>query len=202
MMIDCEQLITYLVTLVATHSPHFNYLNRKFDLTLPWPRWSVAELFEHQARIQLDDLISDHLIEIAENQGYRIDPQFPWDDAFQQIFSNQIQPFLAQQVQPIFVCDYPVQQAALAKKKASDPRLAERFELYWAGIELANAFSELVAATEQKSRLIAELSLRRQLGRTSYKLDEDFIAALASGLPPSAGIALGVDRLVAVLTNS
>ena len=57
MMIDCEQLITYLVTLVATHSPHFNYLNRKFDLTLPWPRWSVAELFEHQARIQLDDLI-------------------------------------------------------------------------------------------------------------------------------------------------
>jgi lysyl-tRNA synthetase class 2 len=99
------------------------------------------------------------------------------------------------------VKDYPIWMASLAKKKADDPRFVERFELYLDGIELANAFTELNDPDEQADRLLAEQKYRRQLGRTEIPPDTDFIAALRAGMPPAAGIALGVDRLMMVCTN-
>ena len=86
---------------------------------------------------------------------------------------------------PTILFDYPISMAALARPSPANPRVAERFELYVAGLELANAFSELIDPEEQRCRLLAEQAERRALGRTPYDVDDDFIRALAAGLPPS-----------------
>ena len=95
----------------------------------------------------------------------------------------------------VFIYNYPAQMAALAKLSNEDPRYAERFELYINGVELSNAFSELTDAEEQKKRLEMERELRQKLNKPVYDIDEEFIKAVAL-MPPSAGIALGVDRLI------
>jgi lysyl-tRNA synthetase class 2 len=104
-------------------------------------------------------------------------------------------------LRPMIMYDYPAQMAALARRKPTDPRYAERFEVYVAGIELANAFSELTDPREQLSRFRAEQKLRKKLGRIVYPIDMDFIRALRH-MPPAGGVALGVDRLVMLLTDA
>ena len=98
--------------------------------------------------------------------------------------------------------DYPAGAAALARLKESDPRLAERWELYLGGIEIANAFSELTDPAEQRARFEDCAAKRRARGSPVYPLDEAFLAALESGLPPAGGIALGVDRLILLLAGA
>ncbi len=102
---------------------------------------------------------------------------------------------------PCILKDYPANQAALARLKPDDPSVAERFELYWAGVELANGFSELTDAWEQRRRFEAVRAMHRQLGYPPYPLPEAFLASLAH-LPPCAGIAFGIDRLVMLLANA
>ena len=99
------------------------------------------------------------------------------------------------------VYDYPSSQAALAQKKKSEPFFTERFELYIAGVELANAFSELIDADEQRERLIEEQNLRKNLNKTVFDIDEEFLASLESIIEPCSGIALGIDRLLMILLN-
>jgi len=153
---------------------------------------SVSELFS-----QLDlDLRPDTSVETLKEwcrrlglstQGYEL-----WDDLFYLIFVDRIEAFLPSQ-QPLFVVDYPPSQAALAR--LNERGWADRFELYWRGFEIANAYFELNDPVEQRRRSQADLDARTRLGRQSLPLDEDFFSALRSGLPPSAGIALGVERL-------
>jgi lysyl-tRNA synthetase class 2 len=109
---------------------------------------------------------------------------------------SRVEPALAQRDRPVFLCDYPLSQASLARPSPRDPSVAERFELYVGGIELCNGFGELTDEAEQRARLQRDRALRRALGRPVYPIDEKFLAALASGMPPSAGNALGFDRLV------
>jgi lysyl-tRNA synthetase class 2 len=148
--------------------------------TFAWPfeRLSVETAFRKYA--------DRDALELAEDE-----PEY------HQIFLNEIEPKLGED-RPTFLHDYPASMAALSRT-AKDPRFAERFELYIDGLEIANAFSELTDAKEQKRRLEDEREFRRKLGRNPYDLDLDFIAALESGMPESAGIALGVDRLVMAL---
>ena len=113
----------------------------------------------------------------------------------------KIEPFLGLD-HPTFLTDYPISLAALARPKPNDTRLAERFELYIAGVEIANAFGELGDAAEQRRRFKADSALRQRLYGESLPMDEDFLAALEAGLPPSAGIALGFDRLVMLLVGA
>ena len=98
--------------------------------------------------------------------------------------------------------DYPIAMAALARPKPGDPRFAERFELYIAGLELANAFGELTDVVEQRRRFEADQAAAERLYGRAYPIDEDFLAALAQGMPESAGIALGFDRLVMLATGA
>jgi lysyl-tRNA synthetase class 2 len=103
---------------------------------------------------------------------------------------------------PVALIDWPAPLAALARRKPGAPHLAERFEVYVAGVELANAFGELIDADEQRARFAGDLAERAARGLPRYPVDEKLLAALAQGLPPCAGIALGVDRLVMLVTGA
>jgi elongation factor P--(R)-beta-lysine ligase len=125
----------------------------------------------------------------------RTAPDDDWDAIFFRVMAEKIEPHLGKD-RPCFLADYPVSQAALARPKPEEPRLAERFELYACGLELANAFGELTDPVEQRRRFMADIAVKQEIYGETYPLDEDFIAALTHGMPASAGIALGFDRLV------
>jgi lysyl-tRNA synthetase class 2 len=120
------------------------------------------------------------------------------EDAFYRILVETVEPALARAERPVFLLDYPAPFASLARLRESDPRVAERFELYVAGVELCNGFGELTDPVEQRARLERDQAERRRAGKPVYPIDERFLAALEEGMPPSAGNALGVERLVAV----
>jgi lysyl-tRNA synthetase class 2 len=122
-------------------------------------------------------------------------------DRFDLDLVNKVEPSLPHE-RPVVLMDYPIQQAALARPKASDPRVAERWELYIGGLELANAFSELTDPSEQRRRFEQCADERRAAGRPVYPVDEHFLKALERGLPPCAGVALGVDRLVMLAADA
>jgi len=130
------------------------------------------------------------------------DPVVAFDfDRFDLDLVEKVEPALPQGY-PVVLKDYPVEQAALARCREGDPPVAERWELYVGGIELANAFSELMDADEQRRRFEACAHARREAGRSAYDMDEAFLAALSEDMPPCGGIALGVDRLVMLLADA
>ncbi len=201
-MRDCEQLLAFLLKQLGKSTDTLTFQGRTFDLTQPWLRISVAEAFQKYADINVETLCDEAaLIAAAANKGYQVTETTTWEEAYNQIFLNDIDPAIAALNQPVFLYDYPASQAALSRRKADDPRFAERFEWYIGGIELGNAFSELTDAVEQEQRLRQDLAFRATTGKKQYQLDEDFIAALRSGMPPTGGIAVGVDRLVQLLAD-
>ncbi len=123
-----------------------------------------------------------------------------WSDIFSRLMSERIEPRLGLERATILY-DYPVSEAALARRKPSDPRLAERFELYVCGVELANAFGELTDADEQRRRFTADMDEKARLYGERYPVDEDFLAALAA-MPEASGAALGFERLVMLATGA
>jgi lysyl-tRNA synthetase class 2 len=130
------------------------------------------------------------------------DPSAGWDeDRFFLDLVEKVEPSL-KDLPAVFLFDYPVEAAAMAAPKASDPTLCERFELYMSGIEIANGYTELGDAREQERRFHAANRAREALGKRAVPVDETFLEALRRGLPPCAGIALGVDRLVATLSGA
>ncbi len=163
-------------------------------------RLTVSEAFSRYAGIDLMASVAttgtdrDGLAEAAAAQGVRVGEDYSWSDIFARILTERVEPRLGIGRATLLI-DYPASEAALARRSAVDPRLAERFELYVCGIEIANGFSELTDACEQRARLTAEMDVKHARYGERYPLDEGFLAALA-GLPPSAGCALGFDRLV------
>lgn len=200
-MKDCEDLFVHIAQQISTqqHNTHpllFTYQGKTYDLTPPWPKISVAEAFKQYCGIEIDTLLDEvQLIEAGRKRGFSIDEATSWEQVYNQFFLNDIEPHLGQE-KPTIVYDYPASQASLSKKKESDPRFAERFEFYVAGIEMGNAFSELTDAEEQLRRFELEREERRHLGKTLYDIDMDYIAALRAGLPPTGGIAVGIDRII------
>lgn len=171
LMADCERLFVALC-------PDGRLAG--IDLTTPWERLTVAEAFARYGSLSLEDALSD--------------------GRFDEIIALEIEPRLGQE-RPTFLLDYPATHAALARRKPDNPHIAERFELYIGGIELANAFSELTDPDEQRRRFEQEETERRRLGKAPYPTPEKFLRELAL-LPDAAGIALGVDRLVMLLTGA
>lgn len=136
----------------------------------------------------------------AEATGIRIVADDSWSDIFSRILSERIEPQLGRGRATI-LCEYPISEAALARAKPGDPRVAERFELYACGVELANAFGELTDPGEQRRRFEADMDEKQRIYGERYPIDEDFLAALAT-MPQASGIALGFDRLVMLATGA
>ena len=119
-----------------------------------------------------------------------------------ELLVSRVEPGLAREPAPLFLWQYPANQAALARLSSTDPSVAERFELYVAGVELCNGFDELTDASEQRRRFEQDERRRARDGRTTYPLDERFLAGLTSGMPRASGNALGFDRLLMLATGA
>jgi len=180
----------------------FTYQGREVNLRPPFERLSVIDAFEKYAGIRRRVLENEKLLRFAAiKKGYNITKNMDYSDVFFLIFLNEIERNLGAP-RPTILYDYPISMAALSRPKSDNPKYAERFELYIAGLELANAFSELSDPDEQRARFINEQKLRRRLKKEVYPIDEKFISALEYGMPESGGIALGIDRLVMFFTDA
>jgi lysyl-tRNA synthetase class 2 len=152
---------------------------RRIDVTPPFERITVREAFRRYARVRDASRLA------RENA-----------DRYFELLVGRVEPALARFDKPVFLCDYPISEAALARPSPRDPTVAERFELYAGGVELSNGYGELTDAAEQERRFRAEHARRKRERRRTYPLDRQFLAALAEGMPEAGGNALGVDRLV------
>jgi lysyl-tRNA synthetase class 2 len=179
---------------------------RRADARQSWREISVAEAFRRHCGIDIlatapDPLNPDLALLAAEARRIGVEPHpgDNWEALYFRIFLDRIEPSLGISA-PTVLYDFPVSMAALSRRNPADPRLAERFELYVCGLELANAFGELTDPAEQRARFRADQAKKQALYGETYPIDEDFLAALEHGLPPCAGIALGFDRLVMLCT--
>jgi lysyl-tRNA synthetase class 2 len=191
LMADCEALLR--AALEAAGAARFRWRGAEADPSAPWHYLSVAGAFSKLCGIDLMATCPENFSALADAaRGIGMSPHDgdTWEDLFFRIFLEKIEPRLGIGA-PTVLYDYPVSMAALARPKPDDPRVAERFELYVCGLELANAFGELTDPVEQRRRFEAAQARQSE----PYPIDEDFLAAL-SDMPASAGIALGIDRLV------
>jgi lysyl-tRNA synthetase class 2 len=163
-------------------------------------RLTVAEAFARYAGADVLATAEDAPA-LAAAARTRLRDNETWEDLFFRLLLERVEPQLGR-VHPTFLTHWPVTQAALARRDPTDPRVAERFELFVCGIEVANAFVELTDAEEQRARFVADRVRRHAASGEDWPLDEDFLAALAFGMPPAAGIALGFDRLAMIASGA
>jgi lysyl-tRNA synthetase class 2 len=206
LMADCARLLAAAAT--AAGNGQLRRGARTCDPFATPRRLTVADAFFHYCQIDLLATAPDpqapdvgRLAAAARGQGLHVGDADSWEDVFFRLMLERIEPHLGDGA-PLLLCEYPVSMAALARPSPGDPRVAERFELYACGVELANGFGELTNAGEQRRRFEADMALKQRLYGRRYPIDEDFLAALAFGMPDSAGIALGVDRLVMLATGA
>ena len=179
----------------------FTWRGREADPFAEPERLTLAEAFARHAGIDLLAFVDrdgttdrDGLAAAVASAGLRVAPDDTFADLFSRVLVARIEPHLGMG-RPTILCEYPISEAALARPSPADPRVAERFELYACGVELANAFGELTDPTEQRHRFETEMDEKERVYGERYPIDEDFLAALAL-MPAASGIALGFDRLV------
>ncbi len=205
LMADCAALMRLAAE--TAEAKAFSFRGRVSDPFLEPERLSLAEAFDRFAGLDLLATVQadgatdrDGLAAAARDAGIRVADDDTWADVFSRVLVERVEPNLGMG-RPTILCEYPIPEAALARPKAADPRVAERFELYACGVELANAFGELTDPAEQRRRLLAEMDEKQRVYGERYPLDEDFLAALAV-MPEASGSALGFDRLVMLATGA
>ena len=204
MMTDCSALLAAAAEAIGVSRLAFR--DRTADPFAEPERIAVAEGFERFAGIDLLASVSrgetdrDCLAMAARKAGIRIAPDDTWSDIFSRVLVARIEPHLGIG-RPCILYEYPLPEAALARRSAKDVRLAERFELYACGVELANAFGELTDPDEQRRRLQNQMAEKERVYGERYPIDGEFLAAL-SQMPQASGSALGFDRLVMILTGA
>ncbi|MGC9953018.1 MAG: EF-P lysine aminoacylase EpmA [Rhizomicrobium sp.] len=198
-MDDCLQLLRLAADTVGAQT--FSFRGRSCDPCAEAERLTVADAFTHHAGIDLMGTLSDKgegdrdaLATRARRGGIEVAENESWADIFSKILVTHVEPRLGLG-RPTILTEYPRCEAALARATPHDPRVAERFELYVCGVELANGFGELTDPVEQRARFEAEMAEKERVYGERYPIDEDFLAALAE-MPEASGVALGFDRLV------
>ncbi len=201
LMADCAAILVLAAR--ETGARRFAFRGREADPFADPERLTVRDAFIRHADVDLFDSLPgqgrgepdrDRLARQAAAIGLRVADDDTWSDVFSRILSDRIEPRLGVG-RPTFLYEYPASEAALARLCRHDPRVAERFELYVCGVELANAFGELTDAGEQRRRFEDEMAVKQRVYGETYPIDEDFLAALAD-MPEASGAALGFDRLV------
>ncbi len=204
-MRDTEELFESLALKISA-SPKLNYQGREISVKTPWPRLLVRDLFQEHAGIDLTACgTSRALASECVRLGIKATESENWDDLYFKIWLNVIEPKLPVD-RAVFVMRYPVSQAALSviDQDPDGTPWARRFEVYAAGIELGNAFEELTDPGEQRNRFEKDMRLRAEIYGPEFPtspIDEGFLDALAEGMPPSGGIAVGVDRMVMLFAD-
>jgi len=202
LMDDCAAVLARAAE--AAGSKRFAFRGRAIDPFAAPDRLTVAEAFSRHAGIDLAAMLPPEpparLAAAARVAGIRTADDDSWGDIFSRVLVERIEPRLGFERATILY-EYPAVQSPLARPTAADPRLAERFELYACGIELANGFGELTDAVEQRRRLEQQMAEKERIYGERYPIDEDFLAALAA-MPQACGIALGFDRLVMLATGA
>jgi lysyl-tRNA synthetase, class II len=177
----------------------FDYQGQEIRFERPWRRWSYMQAVLEVN--QLDPIVlkdRDAALNAARQLKVDLDGKAGHVAILTAIFEETVEPQL---IQPTFITDFPTEISPLAKRKESDPMLTDRFELYIAGREIANAFSELNDPLDQRERFEAQVAQREAGDEEAHYLDEDFLRALEYGMPPTAGEGIGIDRLIMLLTN-
>lgn len=200
LMADCAALLATAAE--AAETRRLSWRGQSADPLAEPERLTVAEAFDRYADIGLLSVLEDRaaLVEKAHEAGVRTAPDDTWADVFSRVIVEKIEPNLGFE-RPTILCEYPASEAALARPKPGDRRVAERFELYACGVELANCFGELTDAAEQRRRFELEMAEKQRLYGERYPIDEDFLSALAH-MPPASGGALGFDRLVMLVSGA
>lgn len=197
MMDITERLFNYIAREVFGKGT-ITYQGTEIVIDKPWKKITMAELVKEHTGIDfMTEEISD-CIKRAEALGVGFPKDVTWGKALYEVFDQLIEDKL---IQPTFVLDYPVEVSPLAKRKASDKRLTERFEFFITGREMGNAFSELNDPIDQKERFMAQVKERENGDDEAQMMDEDFVTALEYGMPPTGGLGIGIDRLVMLFTD-
>lgn len=165
----------------------------------PWKRFTMFEAIEHFTGIDISGMSEDEIRAVAKKLGVPVDETMGKGKLIDEIFGEKCESNL---IQPTFITDYPVEMSPLAKKHRSVEGLAERFEAICNGKEICNAFSELNDPIDQRERFKDQLELGKRGDEEAMVLDEDFLRALEYGMPPTAGLGIGIDRLAMIMTNS
>jgi len=165
----------------------------------PWKRFTMYEAIHHFTGVDVSELTEDEMAAAAKSMGVQVDKTMGRGKLIDEIFGEKCEPQL---IQPTFITDYPVEMSPLAKKHRTKPGLVERFEGICNGKEICNAFSELNDPIDQRKRFEEQLELGRRGDEEAMVLDEDFLRAIEYGMPPTAGLGIGIDRLAMIMTNS
>lgn len=198
-VMDMVEQMVQSIALDVLGTDLITYQGNQISLKPPWKRITLRDaILEHSgidiAQFPTQEALYSKMVEL----NVRVVPGMPRGKLVDDLLSAFVEPKL---IQPTFVLDYPAELSPLAKKKADDPTLVERFEGFIGGLELANAFTELNDPIDQRERFVRQLEDRAAGDEEAHILDEDFILALEHGMPPTGGLGIGVDRLVMVLTD-
>ncbi|MDZ4861429.1 MAG: lysine--tRNA ligase [Candidatus Hydrogenedentes bacterium] len=199
LMDETEELFCAVIDAV-NGGPQFEYQETTIDATRPWKRIKLFDAIREYAGIDLESTRDrDEAARLAKSAGVKIDNTMGYGKIVDEVMSAKVKPNL---VQPTFLYDYPVEISPLAKKHRDNPALTERFQAFIGTLELCNAFSELNDPIDQRERFMQQGAERERGDEEAQQLDEDFITALEIGMPPTAGLGIGIDRLAMLLTNS
>lgn len=197
MMDFVEEMISLLAEeLNGSSKTLFN--GKEIDFKRPWKRMTMFESIKEFTNIDISSMDEDELKKTAKKLGVEITPDMGYGKIIDEIFGEKVEPNL---INPTYITDYPVEMSPLAKKHRNNPRLVERFEAIVGGKELCNAFSELNDPIDQRSRFEEQAKLRAKGDEEALVLDDDFLRALEYGMPPTAGLGIGIDRLTMILTG-
>lgn len=171
----------------------------QIDFKRPWKRFTMFEAIHHFTGVDISAMDEEALRKVCREQQVPLEDGMGKGRLIDALFGEKCEPFL---IQPTYITDYPIEMSPLAKKHRSKPGLVERFEAICNGKEICNAFSELNDPIDQRHRFEEQLELGRRGDEEAMKLDEDFLRALEFGMPPTAGLGIGIDRLSMIMTNS